>query len=473
MSWGGLRGAVGIALALLLNAEVEHYTSASEMSEADRRMFREFSAKLFGMVGGIAFLTLTINAPTCGPLLRKLGLITPTETHEKVLENYRQHMIQYTLKEYVALLTEKRFENVDFAVVKDHIPFLRDTTYEQLMDAVSKHKHATPSHAYVKPYLNHVIPYLYKGESKISVEGGSDDGKNRDPKPFSRTELMKNRRASVKDIRKSGGNRGTVFDLRHKYDEKDVQEERLMFIKILRAGYHRLVDHGELEGRGFIVHTLAQSLEYVQDAASKGLPLEDWNALEVASDSWARPAESMMRKLFHLKQLVKRKKYRTALDLDFFLINMRVKQILAFTQAHKYARNVFKQEFSKGSDGELTAAEKIVMDECDAQVELAVETLSTFVESDVAMIKSHYVCQILLNRAAYYFKKLIKRGLMTEREAGEFLEEIEESIYGLSECRKAEHTDEMSDAHKMDRLSSIPDEMLKVMGVETELRNDN
>lgn len=50
MSYGGLRGAVGIALALSLHAEVYHLTTDIQ--------FQGDTAKLFGMVGGIALLTL-------------------------------------------------------------------------------------------------------------------------------------------------------------------------------------------------------------------------------------------------------------------------------------------------------------------------------------------------------------------------------------------------------------------------------
>ena len=49
-------------------------------------------------------------------------------------------MMQYVLKEYVALLTEKRFHDVDFTVVRDHIPFMANLNYEQLMTAVKHHK---------------------------------------------------------------------------------------------------------------------------------------------------------------------------------------------------------------------------------------------------------------------------------------------------------------------------------------------
>lgn len=79
--------------------------------------------RVFFLMGGIALLTLVVNGLTAGPLLIRLGLVTPSECRKKVVENYYQHLIQYTLKEYVALLTEDRFRDVDFTVVKTYIPF--------------------------------------------------------------------------------------------------------------------------------------------------------------------------------------------------------------------------------------------------------------------------------------------------------------------------------------------------------------
>ncbi|KAL7448997.1 hypothetical protein ACHAWC_001106, partial [Mediolabrus comicus] len=90
MSWSGLRGAVGIALALSLHAEVWQVT----MDEPDQEKHdsREQAEKVFGFVGGIALLTLIINAPTCGPLLKKLGLVKPTETRLQMVDNFKKHM---------------------------------------------------------------------------------------------------------------------------------------------------------------------------------------------------------------------------------------------------------------------------------------------------------------------------------------------------------------------------------------------
>jgi sodium/hydrogen exchanger 10/11 len=132
MSYSGLRGAVGLALALSLFSEVYEFTRDT--------VYRDFAAKVFFLTGGIAMLTLIINAPTCGPLLKKLGLVTPTDSRLKIISKYRLRMVQYSLTEYVSLLADERFCDLDFTVVREHVPFLRDITYEQLKAAVKRHK---------------------------------------------------------------------------------------------------------------------------------------------------------------------------------------------------------------------------------------------------------------------------------------------------------------------------------------------
>ena len=50
---------------------------------------------------------------------------------------------------------------------------------------------------------------------------------------------------------------------------------------------------------------------------------------------------------------------------------------------------------------------------------------------------------------------------MTEREAGVFLEEIEENICHTLECRETSHEDEMSERKKMQRLTAMPSKTLE------------
>lgn len=90
--FGGLRGAVGIALAIFIDFEVRealHEDGGSVDTGVDGG--EDFSAqtrKLFGFVGGIAFMTLTINGVLAGPLLRKMGLADSSSTREKIVRAY-------------------------------------------------------------------------------------------------------------------------------------------------------------------------------------------------------------------------------------------------------------------------------------------------------------------------------------------------------------------------------------------------
>ena len=81
-----------MALALLLSAEVFKYTESESVTEETRIQYREFADKLFGLVSGVSFPTLVINGPTSGPLLKQLGLVTPTATRQKVASQYLEHM---------------------------------------------------------------------------------------------------------------------------------------------------------------------------------------------------------------------------------------------------------------------------------------------------------------------------------------------------------------------------------------------
>ena len=53
LSYGGLRGAVGIALAIAIDNDVRHETNDPTILSKTN--------KVFGFVGGIAFLTLVVN----------------------------------------------------------------------------------------------------------------------------------------------------------------------------------------------------------------------------------------------------------------------------------------------------------------------------------------------------------------------------------------------------------------------------
>lgn len=146
-------------------------------------------------------------------------------------------MITHTIQEYVQLLADERFKDVDYTVIKAHVSYLKDITLKQLIIAVDKHKEATPAHKYSRPNLKNVVPYLYKSDDQNEDTPEADnqghvtfDGDVR--------RMMRKRQTSVRSMRRGRAQRTTVFDLTGKIDENEVYEERLIFLKLLRSCYY-------------------------------------------------------------------------------------------------------------------------------------------------------------------------------------------------------------------------------------------
>eukprot|EP00798_Chlamydomonas_sp_ICE-L_P012816 gene12816-7458_t len=113
-SFSGLRGAVCISLAITIDNEVREYAG-------DTPGGFEWTHTLFGMVGGIAFLTLLVNATLAGPLLFKLGLADASETRQKIVGHFRELYDEFVIDTFVHKLTDVRFCSIDYQVVRKHI----------------------------------------------------------------------------------------------------------------------------------------------------------------------------------------------------------------------------------------------------------------------------------------------------------------------------------------------------------------
>jgi hypothetical protein len=97
---------------------------------------------------------------------------------------------------------------------------------------------------------------------------------------------------------------------------------------------------------------------------------------------------------------------------------MRTCKVLAFIKAHELAKGGLKKFCSNASTDEYSAAEIVVLRECDVQIQLAEDALNEIDKEQVQQVKSHYACQILLNKAAHFLQTLTAQGLMTQGEAG-------------------------------------------------------
>lgn len=106
--WGGLRGAIGLALALIVSSE----------SSIDP----EIRTQILSLTAGIVFLTSVINATTIKPLIEWLGLTKVGEARLQLLEQ-TVSMLRKGGEKEIAKLKENRFmSGADWDTVNTYLP---------------------------------------------------------------------------------------------------------------------------------------------------------------------------------------------------------------------------------------------------------------------------------------------------------------------------------------------------------------
>lgn len=115
MVWSGLRGAVSLALAIIIDEEPG--------------VSKQMGARVMFHVGGIAALTLLVNATTAGPLLRYLGLTKTSKAGEQKLAVFATHLADRAKEAFKAQQdsTDARFDGVNEAMLQAMVPALVST----------------------------------------------------------------------------------------------------------------------------------------------------------------------------------------------------------------------------------------------------------------------------------------------------------------------------------------------------------
>lgn len=455
-SFSGLRGAIGISLAIFLDNEVRQATGGQN------KVFELQTKKLFGFVGGIAFMTLLINATTAGPLLRKLGLADSSQVREQLVQCIRGHWRDQAVQDLIGLLTQQRFRRVHFATVRHHVFMLKDLSKNELLEAVqtyhNNYKHLSN---YRAPKLENILPY---------VEDEEDEGF--DGEDFSPTiQLIEQHRrssmvgssivanAAVK-FRKRASRRGGLHAT-HETVMSTIELRRL-FLDLLKSLYEHQIENGELFEREFVALSLQQSVDIAADAVSKGEVLRDWEFTRFINFPFMMIARQITN-LSILKPLVKRfvKEEHLTHNLQYEGMRVDVERCLAFLHAHAKAQEIFKREFV-GS--KFSAAQKAVIEESMSERRLAEACLEKYPAKDVEMVVSHKFCNILLNKGARYIENLNRTGLLKDREAEEVLEKIQHALHQLTSCALEDHpgeipmTDDNDTSRSDDPLEGIDEE---------------
>ena len=435
-SFGGLRGAVGIALAIALDSEVREATDDIEK--------RNLTSHVFGMVGGVALMTLVINGSLSGPLLKKLGIGKTTEARERIILSVEESIRRRLLDDFIFLMTDPRFFFVDFNLVRDHVHRLRNLTAAELKRAVEQNRETVHPNKYKAPNLDHVLPYIPNSEWL-----------KQETEKIKRQVFMTSKLSQL-DLE--------ILDETEELGEAPpglLKDMRLLFLELLRAAYNAQISYGELDPReydGFLAYSLLQSIEFAQDQVMEGEPLNDWNLSRVVSTEYVDRTRDLFVRVYGALFLRDGKEdnrphsLRDSQPLESQRLRLSVLRAFSFVDGHKEAEGRLKDKF-EDSEGEVRNAFLTVMRESQKQVKLAEDVIRSKTKKQLKQVISHYLCIMLQNKSARYIGVLVESGVLLPREARELLEEIEESIQEIRTCPHAEHagTIEMEEDEEMNR----------------------
>jgi len=429
-SFGGLRGAVGISLAISLDNEVWEATEQANTSF----QFRQYTTELFGMVGGIAFFSLVINGTLAGPLLRYLHLADVTETREKIVENFKQTMKEKMVVDFIELLTDYRFRLVDYAVVRAHVPMMENLTLKEVKEAVLQYQKAKGDEA-LRPNLKHTLPYLQvNGEvlDESFLQEFASDPQQSPKSPHATFESFSTHENPLKS--------GEMASER-------LIELRQAFLALLRAAYNEQIKNGELEARDeFITYVLFQGLEFTADDVANGKPLNDWETSLMLS---GRFSVFLTLNLARLRSKIAARSLTQGtprLTFNYQRLQLEIHRAFVFVHAHKTAQNIFRDQFFDSSVDDFSDDAKQVILESKAQYGLATVVLREH-EKEVKVTTSHLFCTILLNKAATRVESVEHSGLLKEGEASELFEGIQKNLFVVRSCSCTDHG-EINDAQE-------------------------
>jgi hypothetical protein len=350
----------GISLALALDNTV------LEANGNQQTIFTAQTAKVFGMIGGIAFLTLCVNATLAGPILRKLGLADTSQVRKRVVATIEKGIRLHLIDKMVRLLTETRFSLVNFAVIRCHVPILADLTSHEILASAKRYQKANEHKlSYKAPSLRNVMPYLKGGddeEYQVEVINEALDSLAETPDEETRAKL---RHTITKP--KSG---------------LTTQEMRRVFIESLKAEYAYQVESGELAGHEFLYYALSTSLDFATDAINRdpSQPLNDWKFTTVVKLPASRGANLCYHQVACWNS--------TREDLEKADARFDVERVLAFHRGHSSTRQTLDEQFA-GADEAIASAWKIVRDESMDECRQAVDLVKEFPMNELKAVASH------------------------------------------------------------------------------------
>lgn len=322
------------------------------------------------------------------------------------MKQFEEHVKRNVLGKLIKLIGQERFAEVDFNLVRQHVPSLDPLTCEEVRMAVRHIKESTAVHLYNEPDLD-IFNTFFEEEELKAV------------KKLSKIKLVDRMRSLV---RRAGMLRDSEMeDIKQKsvgVSEKEQIELRLLFVDLLRHAYQEGMTKSEIDGREWpVVFGIQTSLAVTEHEVSRGKPIADWAVCQDHND-----------KSLSFMNLLRRYDWKRTVVYEVHLAS-------AFIHAHKQAEERFRFRFCK--PGGISMGEVKVLDESCNQISLAQKTLDDKEPLLRQHIMSYLLSSILLNYEARLVIDDVKKGLFKEVEGEHHLEGIEKKLALVTKWKKS------------------------------------
>lgn len=244
--WGGLRGALGISLALIVLRE--YHEIGIDVSDAQL---------LFFLVGGVTLLTLVINATTARWVIKKLGIAKDENCPERLAAIIQARLqLRKKVSEMAKMLTSDKL----YVKRDDVLCHISLFGYDSLKDT-------------------------HQSDGNCSNVNDDNIGKNaleKSPQIRRRRNTMEEMRLSVDYHNQNSLDKKTLRNIVSLLSSDHVLAyNRIMFLECVRQKYWEFITQGRIPRSANVTSALLYSIDYAMDRAYSSItPISDWEFIE-------------------------------------------------------------------------------------------------------------------------------------------------------------------------------------------------
>lgn len=417
ISWGGLRGAVGLALALQVNADFPNATGA-------RFVFH---------IAGVACLTLLVNATTCKKLVEALGMSRRNWAKESLLRHLSQSQRRQTLTAYKALAATSRFKQHHHGLIKQWVSALQVEEEEEGGRHNGPPTHVTDGSKSHK--TGHSGDTMRHSMARIKAETTTSGGTLDQAIPLASLEKVE---AEVQTLRQF---------LTPK-DDIDVQAslrtQRELYYSIVRSSYSDMTKSGMLPSHSRAVLRLQNSVDFGECRSHDPLcDLAKLTGLISVGQQWTSCA-GFVRCIWAWRE-------GYAINTDMVPIHRKnvvfdLFDIITFIDAHQAAeRQIARLKIKHEKDRLLYISMQQVVLESRAQCHRAREFLqiNNISAGSIALVRTLQLSLHLLYGEEHRIIELLNIGAVSEQDMHELKHEVHHDSASLfKNCLKMQSQEE-------------------------------